>query len=133
MFLSNFRSSGGRGGASTPAPVPNDVDPHKQIINVASVIGQNYAPLDFVPLQPSTVQLYVEFPGDLISGLQLNPDNFTIVRSSVGGAYDRLVWDSALTSSTGNGTPIPDADAPPTGGLEDVIASALKLIIFYLR
>ena len=100
--------SGGGGGGS------NFVS---EDIPYASVASANYLDLALIPADRDSIELFIkESTGDM-SGRQLIDKDFSLVRDSVGGDFVRIIWNSAIPTNTGNGTPIPDNDVAPLVGL----------------
>lgn len=106
---------------------------YKQAVTITpAILSQNFIPLDTVAINDGTAYCYLEF-GNSRSPEQPTPESFTIVRSTTGGVYNRLIWDSSLPTNQGGLNPIPDADPAPTNGMQNFISSATKITIYYQR
>lgn len=103
----------------------------KDSIPVTTLLSAGFYDLSTVPNSPNAAQLYIKTVAGLESPLQISPKDFTLVRSSVGGQRDRLIVNASTLTNTGNGTPIPDADSPPTEGMMDVLAAGETIDIYF--
>lgn len=97
------------------------------------LLGLKYVDLNFPPSDVDGIVLYILTSDGSKSPPQERGDSYTLVRSSVGGIFNRVVFSNTVTPGLGDGTAIPELDPVPSSDLLPYLVEGDTLVVKYTK